>query len=181
MFAELAVVPTISTMSTFMLYALFGAATRTLFGIYKAYRESAKGNIKISRRRVAVEILASMFFGSFSAMVLQGIGAFEYSQLIAAAVAGFLGADFINVITKKFGLTSSMKVVVTDEQMDMLGFNARQRKAIEYLNEHGSITNDIYQELTKTSHSSAKRDLGKLVEKNKIKKAGIGKATYYFV
>jgi hypothetical protein len=168
-------------LGTFMVYALFGAATRTLFGIYKSYTSSPKAKIKILWKRVAIEIVASMFFGSFSAILLQEIGAFEYSQILAAVIAGFLGADLITLISRKVGLTSSMKIMVTKEQMDMLGFNARQRKALEYLNEHGTITNDVYQELNKTSHRSASNDLTRLAKSNKIKKHGIGKGTYYTI
>ena len=171
----------VAQLGAFMAYALFGAVTRTLLGIYKSYTVSPKAKVKVLWKRVAIEIVASMFFGSFSAILLQEIGAFEYSQILAAIIAGFLGADLITLITKKVGLTSSMKIMVTKEQMDMLGLNSRQRKALEYLNEHGTITNDVYQELNKTSHSSAKNDLGKLVKANKITRHGVKKGTYYTI
>ena len=87
----------VAQLGAFMAYALFGAVTRTLFGIYKSYTVSPKAKVKVLWKRVAIEIVASMFFGSFSAILLQEIGAFEYSQILAAIIAGFLGADLITL------------------------------------------------------------------------------------
>jgi predicted HTH transcriptional regulator len=48
----------------------------------------------------------------------------------------------------------------------------RMVKAVEYVNEHGSITNTVYRELTGVSDRTAHRDLETLVERGRLK--GIG-------
>jgi ATP-dependent DNA helicase RecG len=53
--------------------------------------------------------------------------------------------------------------------------NERQRKALEYIIEHGKITNREYQALNNTTKATATRDLRNLVEKNVIIRIGTGK------
>ena len=55
---------------------------------------------------------------------------------------------------------------IPDEREERLG------KAIEYVHEHGSITNKVYRELTGASDRTAHRDLELLVERGRLK--GIG-------
>lgn len=171
----------ISMLAFFTVYSSFGALTRTMFGIYKAFRDASPltTHIKLHRKRILVEIGASMFFGTFSALVLAELGAFDYSQVLAAVLGGFLGADLVGLITKKVGLTKGMQVIVTKEQMDLLGLNPRQQKALRYLQQHGTLTNDIYQELTHASHRSATNDLNGLLRKKKLERHGKTRGTYY--
>jgi ATP-dependent DNA helicase RecG len=60
-----------------------------------------------------------------------------------------------------------------------LGLNERQRRAIEYIQEHGRITNREYRELGKVSHEIAYRELSELITKGLIEKRGAGRGTHY--
>lgn len=59
------------------------------------------------------------------------------------------------------------------------GLNERQRRAIEYIQEHGRITNREYRELGKVSHEIAYRELSELITKGLIEKRGAGRGTHY--
>ena len=71
------------------------------------------------------------------------------------------------------------KSVITEELMDKLGLNERQRKAINYLREHNKITSKEYRELSGVVKDTANRDLNDLLDKNLIKKEGSGSQTHY--
>jgi hypothetical protein len=163
--------------SAFMFYSAFGAVTRALFGIYKAYTTIVM--FRIDLKRVAIEIVASIFFGTFSSILLQEIGGFKVGMNVAALIAGFFGADLIDLISKKIGLTKSLEVKVTEQQIAQAGLNERQIAALGYLKTHKTITNEIYQKINQTNHDTAKRDLAQLVKLGKIRKVGTGKKTRY--
>ena len=165
------------SIASFMFYSGLGAITRTLFGIYKAYVSVI--DFKIDWKRVFVEVIASMFFGTFGALILKEVGVFNFSMLITALIAGFFGADIVSLITKKFGLTKGLEVKVVEQQVALSEFNQRQIVALEYLKNHKKITNSIYQKLNQVDKHTAKRDLVKLVKKGKLKRFGKGKSTYY--
>lgn len=57
--------------------------------------------------------------------------------------------------------------------------NNRQKTAIDYIRENGSIDNSTYQELNDISRQTATRDLGELTRKGIIKQKGKGPGTYY--
>lgn len=57
--------------------------------------------------------------------------------------------------------------------------NDRQKAAIDYIREHGSIDNSTYQELNDISRQTATRDLGDLTEKRITVQKGKGPGTYY--
>ena len=60
--------------------------------------------------------------------------------------------------------------------------NERQKKAIEYVKEHGRITNKKYQEINKISRRTATDDLMLLVEFDFLQASGIkGAGAYYFL
>ncbi|MCG2760465.1 MAG: hypothetical protein L6407_04555 [Candidatus Delongbacteria bacterium] len=58
--------------------------------------------------------------------------------------------------------------------------NARQIKAIEYVKEHGKITNSEYQKLNNISRITATRDLIKLVKLEVFKSSEIKGAGSFF-
>lgn len=61
-----------------------------------------------------------------------------------------------------------------------LRLNERQQKALEYIAEHGSITNREYQQLVPdVSPETLRRDLADLVERGLLLKVGDKRATYY--
>jgi len=161
---------------TFVTYSSFGAGARTVFGIYRAY--SNYMNFRLNWQRVAIEVLASMFFGIFGAMLLNELGVWKIGINIAAILAGFFGADAITLLTKKFGLSKGIEVRVV-EQVEYPDLNLKQQKAMEYLKKNGRIMNATYQKMNQVSHRSAIWDLRVLVDKKLIKKNGSGRGAYY--
>ena len=77
------------------------------------------------------------------------------------------------------------RLITIDEKVDRrrwahLHLNPRQEKALEYLAEHGRITNREYQELAPdVSPETIRRDLADLVRRGILLKIGEKRATYY--
>jgi ATP-dependent DNA helicase RecG len=67
------------------------------------------------------------------------------------------------------------------ENLEKLGLNERQIKAIQYIREKGMITNREYQKLCATSWDTAYRDLSELVQKSILKREGKGRSTHYLM
>ena len=65
------------------------------------------------------------------------------------------------------------------DQLQKLGLNERQVKAVLYVVENGSITNSQYQQLCNTSERTALRDLEELLDKGVFVKTGLKKGTFY--
>lgn len=69
---------------------------------------------------------------------------------------------------------------ITEELMESLGLNERQKKAVAYLKEHKKITSKEYCELTGVVKDTASRDISELIlDKKLIEKRGAGPKTYY--
>ena len=60
----------------------------------------------------------------------------------------------------------------TKEQLENLGLNERQMKAVQYVKEKGKITNSQYQKLCGVSRATASRDLKSLVGKGLLVSSG---------
>jgi len=70
----------------------------------------------------------------------------------------------------------------TEENLQNLGLNQRQIKAVMYVKVKGKITNKEFREICSTSERTATRDLSDLVNKGIFKKTGeTGKGTYYII
>jgi ATP-dependent DNA helicase RecG len=67
----------------------------------------------------------------------------------------------------------------TESQIEKLDLNERQKKAVYYVKEKGSITNQKYNELYDVSRSTALRDLEELLSKEIFSRSGEGKGTIY--
>jgi ATP-dependent DNA helicase RecG len=68
----------------------------------------------------------------------------------------------------------------TEEQLQKLGLNERQIKAVLYVKEKGRITNAEYQEINNVSKRTATNDLSELVEQHKIfNRLGVSVETFY--
>lgn len=68
----------------------------------------------------------------------------------------------------------------TQEYLDSLDLSDRQRRAMNYVREHGQITNSIYQELNNITDRTARRDIHELVELyGLLEKKGTTKGAYY--
>ena len=77
-------------------------------------------------------------------------------------------------------VTCFKKAVTTEEKVEEIELNERQIKAVEYIKEHGHITNKEYQDITGVSRQMTTRELSELVNKNVLKKVGtVGKGTKY--
>ena len=163
--------------ATFAAFATFGAVVRTLLGIYKAYNTFPE--FTVNWKRISFEIIASIFFGTFGIIMLNELHVFTFGLTIAAAIAGLLGADTINLITKKLGLTKGLQVIVSEQQMVNADLNDREVRAIDYVSRAGKINNSVYQKINFTSHDVAKKELQKLVNKGRLKKVGNNRRTHY--
>jgi ATP-dependent DNA helicase RecG len=72
--------------------------------------------------------------------------------------------------------------VYGEENLEKLGLNERQIKAVMYVKEHGRITNSEYMNLANVSRQTATRDLSKLVKSKVLERKGIvGKGAEYFL
>lgn len=73
-----------------------------------------------------------------------------------------------------------LKDPYTPERLHQMGLNERQIKAVQYVKQHKSLTNSIYQSLTGVSKATATRDLQTLVERGILVKVGVtGRSTEY--
>ena len=68
---------------------------------------------------------------------------------------------------------------LTDEYLDSIDLNERQRKAIEFIKKKRGITNMDYQQINNVSRQTAQRDLSYLVKKNIVKRMGKGRDAHY--
>ncbi|RAV28830.1 DeoR family transcriptional regulator [Sinomicrobium soli] len=95
-----------------------------------------------------------------------------------------LGKPTPELIEQEGGFSVTLfKNNLTTEQLDKLGLNDRQLKAVEYVKEKGKITNTELQELFGVSKATATRDLTELVEKYELfEKVGqTGAGTNYII
>ncbi|MDR0692475.1 MAG: putative DNA binding domain-containing protein [Prevotellaceae bacterium] len=67
----------------------------------------------------------------------------------------------------------------SEEQLQQLGLNDRQIKAILYVKEKERITNKEYQEINNISERTASRDLEELFQNGIFERIGESKSTYY--
>jgi hypothetical protein len=162
---------------TVIAYAACGASIRLLWGIYNA--EETFLNLQLSKKRLFFEFLVSMIFGMFGGQLMTDLGMIKIGVSLGAMVSSLLGANVVNVITKKFGYSKEMKVIVSDQQLQFTEFNPRQMNAMEYVKIQGKITNQIYQKINQTEHDVAKYELNALVNKGKLKRMGNNRAICY--
>jgi len=160
-----------------VVYAACGSLMRLLWGVYNA--EETFLNLQLSRKRLVFEFLVSMIFGLFGGQLMTDLGIIKIGVSLGAMVSSLLGANVVNVITKKFGYSKDMKVIVSDQQLQFTEFNPRQMNAMEYVKINGKITNQAYQKINQTTCDVAKHELITLVSKKKLKKIGEKKGRYY--
>ena len=79
------------------------------------------------------------------------------------------------------GPGKSFEEEIEKEKLHKLDINPRQKKAIEYTKDKGSITRSEYMKINKISHKTAHLELKYLVEKKLFEKEGKGKATRYML
>ena len=67
-----------------------------------------------------------------------------------------------------------------EEELQKMGLNERQIKAVLYVKEKGKITNGEYQEINKISNRTASREILELVKANIIEQSGtFGAGSFY--
>lgn len=69
--------------------------------------------------------------------------------------------------------------VIELEDKILEGLNERQKRAIEYVRQKGTINRSEYKQITYVSHTIAHRELKSLVEKGIFRKKGAGKYVKY--
>ena len=74
-----------------------------------------------------------------------------------------------------------MKTKLTEEYLDKLGLNERQKKAIKYLRHSESITNKEYQAMFGVSRITATRDFKLLEGEEILERIGKGKRNLKYV
>lgn len=67
------------------------------------------------------------------------------------------------------------------EDLDELGLNERQKKAVEYAREKGRITNKIYTQMNKVSRVTATRELTEMVKKGILMQKGTGRGSHFVI
>ena len=87
----------------FIFYSVIGALVRAFFGIYKAYMSLT--HFKLNLKRIWIEIVASIIFGTFATVILQEIVKIDLSPMATAMLSGFLGADMLNLLLKRYGIS----------------------------------------------------------------------------
>jgi ATP-dependent DNA helicase RecG len=77
-------------------------------------------------------------------------------------------------------LVTLFKDRFTEEELQKLGLNDRQIKAVLYVKEKRKITNGEYQEINETSERTASREIAELVKINILEQAGtFGAGSFY--
>lgn len=67
----------------------------------------------------------------------------------------------------------------TEEQLVALGMNARQVRAVRFVEEHGDITNAAYCEVNGVSRRTATNELRRMVDAGVLEPAGKGRGRTY--
>lgn len=83
----------------------------------------------------------------------------------------------VAVITTLFDSTYEKKKEV--EKIDLSGLNERQKRALDYIREHGRVFKKEYAELFGVADMTAKRDLADLIEKGLVVRRGVGPMIHY--
>jgi ATP-dependent DNA helicase RecG len=134
---------------------------------------------RFSRNQVLVQILSDMGFierlgygidRMIKLMADDGLPLPQFRETANGFVVTLYGPgeDFVS------GSTSLRR------QWRLMGLNERQIAALEYLGEHGRITNREYQTLSPgVSSETIRRDLADLVSRDLLLKIGKKRATYY--
>lgn len=160
----------------FVGYAAFGAMIRVVYGIYSAY--SNYGQVKLSKKRIAIEFFAAVSFGLFGAIILNEIGFWKVGTNIIAILAGLIGAELVNLVAKRFGAGKNLVVNVI-EKVEYPDLNPNQQRAIGYMQSGKRLTTIVYQKINAVSRRKAQGEIIQLVEKGYAKRFEKGKKTCY--
>ncbi|MBU1614941.1 putative DNA binding domain-containing protein [bacterium] len=73
------------------------------------------------------------------------------------------------------------KSKLTEEYLDGLGLNERQKKAIKYIQEHGSIDRKIYRNICNVEKTVAHQELAGMIERGITELIGKGRGAHYIL
>jgi len=117
-----------------------------------------------------------------------------FRQFYRAAYVEDVGGGTIDIIQKcrdahlpepkfeeKMGcfIATIWRSTLTEDNLNALGLNETQRKAINYLKKHTRITRAEYEKISLVSERTANRELTDLVNRKLIEKKGKGPETFY--
>ena len=71
------------------------------------------------------------------------------------------------------------KDVLSEEYLEQLGLNERQKKALKFIKREGKITNREYRDMFNIVKDTAIRDLKELVDKKIVTRKGAGRNVHY--
>ena len=66
-------------------------------------------------------------------------------------------------------------------RLQEMGLNSRQVQLMDYVREHGRITNRAYRELTGLSDEAARREIAGLLDHGLLEQVGKGRSTAYIL
>jgi len=116
-----------------------------------------------------------MYYGDY----VQEAGSGTMEIIKQCKEAGLPEPEFVSVRNVEFR-TILARNVFTEDVLSRMGLNERQLNAVKYVKKHGQISNQVYQEVNKTTKRTASRDLADLVSHGVFQKTGVtGKGTLY--
>jgi ATP-dependent DNA helicase RecG len=121
---------------------------------------------KIFYRSGAIETWGRGTLSIISQVTERGLAAPSFEEFSGGVEVTFLRPD---ISAKEVAPASNAKL------------NGRQQKAVEYVREHGSISNAEYRAINETSKNTASRELVQLVELLVLQKKGEGKYITYIL
>lgn len=85
------------------------------------------------------------------------------------------------VFEEKMGnfIVTLWRLALTEEQLEKIGLNERQKSALTHIRKQGKITRAEYEKLCNISERTANREIEEMLDKNIIEKRGKGSETYY--
>ena len=75
--------------------------------------------------------------------------------------------------------TETRQLNITADEPLLLEQERRMQQAMQYVGEHGAITNTVYRELTGGSEATARRDLEALIERGALRGTGKTRGRQY--
>ncbi len=168
---------TLEVFPIIFLYILIGTAVHTFWGFYKVYTNYLY--FKIKWTRILVEVISGLLFGTLGAFTISSLLPFQVGAELGGMLSAILGANFMSIIQKRFGISKFEAPVLSDQQLKNPDLKPRQTNALEYVRSKGKITNTVYQRINETTRSVAKRELHDLVNKGRLARRDSFKRSYY--
>lgn len=115
-----------------------------------------------------------LYFGNY----IQQVGSGTTEMVRQCKEHGLPEPEFVSVRNLEFK-TILARDIYTEDVLAKMGLNERQIKAVNFVKEHGQITNKEYVKLTSVASRQALTDLKGLVEKKIFSAVGKGRSARY--